>query len=489
MALTFDSTNLLSKVKLGENTYNLKDAEARTKLTTLVGEHTLEALGNAAWKGFVTTLTNATDTDAASAKAIKDYIDSAVAAIPDFDVVVVEELPEASEKTWHKIYLMAASGKAEQNVYKEYITVRSAKGTDPETYDYSWEMIGDTAIDISSKVDKTQKIAGITLNSDITKEALQNALGLKGLAHADTAKGTVESQTITGVKAAGDITSNITLASSTVAATLTTTDYTPAGTISKHTPKGTVTVSLKDSATATSAKVSTEAYTPDGTITTKVTAPTEGQTATYTPAGTISAPVITDSSSSASVKVLENGGTAYSLTSGSVTKATDTNSAFATEGLTAAVDATDSEMLVFTKATTNNAITKVGDVTYTAPTLSGSLPTFKEQTVVTNVSVSADAPTFTGNGVIIEDIFTGTKADDIKVTGVTYNKQEVESTTFSGVEFQPTFTGTEIKNFQVTGVNYDKANASQTASANGVSLTVGDITVAAKDVTVSPVTE
>lgn len=491
MAITFDSTSLLSKVKLGDNTYNLKDAEARTKLTTLVGEHALEALGNAAWKGYVTTLTGATDNETASAKAVKDYVDSAVAAIPDFDVVVIadgEDLPDASEETFHKIYLVKASGSAEKNIYKEYITVRSAKGTTPETYDYTWEMIGDTAIDISSKVDKTQKIAGVDLQDDIAKEELQTALGLKSLAYADSAKGTVEAQTIQGVKATGDVESNITVAHTSTSATLTTSDYTPAGTISAHTPAGSVSVTLKDATTATNATVSTEAYTPAGTITTKVTAAGEGQTANYTPAGSVSAPTITTTDTKENVQVMKESGTNYTITTGSVEKANDTSAAFAKEGLKASIDETDAEMLVFTNAETTNAVTTVGGITYTAPTLSGSLPTFESKAVVVGTSATATAPAFTGTGVVIADTFSGTEEDNLKVTSVTYNKQEVSNATFTGTEFQPTFTGTEIKNFQVTGVTYDKANASQTAKAENVSLTVGDITVTSKEVTVSPVT-
>lgn len=491
MAITFDSTNLLSKVKLGNNTYNLKDAEAREKLTTLVGEHTLAALGDAAWKGYVTNLTNATDNETASAKAVKDYVDSAVEAIPDFDVVVIadgDELPEASEETFHKIYLMKASGTAEQNIYKEYITVRSAKGTDPETYDYTWEMIGDTAIDISSKVDKTQTIAGVDLQNNITKEELQAALDLKSLAYADTAKGTVEAQTITGVKATGGVESNITLAHTSTSATLTTTAYTPAGTISEHTPAGNVTVTLKDATTATTATITTEAYTPAGTITTAVTAASEGQTANYTPTGSVSAPTITTTDTKTDVQVMKNAGENYTITAGSVEKATDTSATFAKEGLKASIDTTDTEMLVFTSAETTNAVTAVGNITYTAPTLSGSLPTFETKSVVTSTSAAATAPTFSGTGVIIADTFSGTKEENLKVTNVTYNKQEVESATFKGEKFQPTFTGTEVENFQVTDVSYDKANANQTAKAENVSLTVADIAVASKEVVVSPVT-
>ena len=90
-----------------------------------------------------------------------DALDSrlrSVETLPTFDVVVLgdAELPTASADTYHKIYLKTATGSATQNVYKEYITVRSgAEGA----YTYSWELIGDTAIDLTGYL-KTVTVNG-----------------------------------------------------------------------------------------------------------------------------------------------------------------------------------------------------------------------------------------------------------------------------------------------------------------------------------------
>ena len=81
-----------------------------------------------------------------------------VETLPTFDVVVLgdAELPTASADTYHKIYLKTATGSATQNVYKEYITVRSGV---EGAYTYSWELIGDTAIDLTGYL-KTVTVNG-----------------------------------------------------------------------------------------------------------------------------------------------------------------------------------------------------------------------------------------------------------------------------------------------------------------------------------------
>ena len=480
------ANGLLSKVKINDVVYNLKDADSRSKISTLVGEHTVEALGTAAWKAVASQVSEGS-VDLPTASAVKAYVDAQVEAIPSFDVVVVTELPEASADTFHKIYLIAQSRTATTNIYDEYITIRSGS---KDAYTYSWEKIGSTETDLSGYVKKTQKIATIDLNDDITTEELQTALSLGKMAYADTAKGTVEGQTISGVKATADkidstISGELAYTSTGILSNAT---YTPAGTISKHTPSGTVTVTLGDASTATSATLTRGDYTPAGNIATTVAEPTDGQKANYTPAGTISTPIVTANNTSENISVMKSGGTAYTLSGGSVKKADDTTDAFAKEGLKAEVGSgDDAETLIFSAASTSTAVTAAGGITYTAPTLSGELPTFETKSVLTNTAPAlASAPQFTGTGVVISDTFTGTTEKDLKVTGATYLKQVVDKTDFEGTEFTPSFTGTQAV-ITATG-SYDKANkGTLAASATNVSLNVGDIAVASKDVTVFPV--
>ena len=195
-------------------------------MTTILGGHKLEALGAAAWKAVAANISGEGLVDASVVKA---YVDAQIKTIPEFDVVIVadgEELPVASADTFHKIYLKKASATGiAQNIYKEYITVKNGDT-------YSWELIGDTAIDVSDKVDKTTTIAGIALDKNITVEQLQKALGLGAMAYADKASGsttvsTIDSITMKPVTVAG----NAAVTSKTANATLTKANYTPAGEI------------------------------------------------------------------------------------------------------------------------------------------------------------------------------------------------------------------------------------------------------------------
>ena len=124
----------------------------------------------------------------------------------------------------------------------------------------------------------------------------------------------------------------------------------------------------------------------------------------YTPAGSITLPSFssTVTPSTDSVATVTNAGTAYTITDGSVSKAADTKSKFATEGLTASYTAA-TETLVFAAAGKADAVTAAGEVTYTKPVLKGSLPTFGTKTVLTGATVAT-----TANG---KATFAGTEAD------------------------------------------------------------------------------
>ena len=432
--------SLISKVKIGETAYDLKDAESRSNISTLLGSHAIEALGTAAWKAVTTEISDG-DGKIADAATVKAYVDAQVGAIPSFDVVVVTELPTASAVTFHKIYLMAQSRTATTNIYDEYITVRSGS---TGSYTYSWEKIGSTETDLSGYVKKTQKIATIDLNDDITTAELQAALGLKAMAYADKASGTVAGQTISGVEATG-------------------------------TPSGEIDVTLGQ--TSTAATLATSAYTPTGNVTGSVTA--TGTVAIVKDnengvqiSGSVSAPNVSVELNTSSIQPVSSVGTLPTYTDGSYTapSVNEATNAFATAGLVAAIDKDDTEMLVFSAADTSNALTSTGfnAGSYTAPKyVAGTLPTLG-----TAVSFATDVKTATAT----EPTFTGDKF----------------RATFTGKSsaISASFAGTEVANAIVTGVNYDKASiATKTFTGRSTTFNVGDITVAEKTVEVSPVTQ
>ena len=379
----------------------------------------------------------------------------------------------------YKIYLVPDTN-AEAGSYIEYITIKSG-----ETY--KWEAIGSTRTSLEGYVEKTQKIAGLTLNTDISTEALQSALGLKAFAYAAKGTATVAAKTVSGVKATGTSTGTI---SGDVA--YSETDITSTGSVTatgsitgSAISGGSIAVTLKDAEAPTAAAVTAEAYRPAGSVQSSIALDADNGVAI---GGTVSKPTATVNSTTATVQEMKTPGTAYSITDGSVAQGTDSKSAFATEGITASVDEA-AETLTFTAAVTSQAVTASGAVTYTAPKLSGSLPTFGESAaVMTGATVDVSQPTFEGNKYAISSSFSGTEVENMKVTGVTYVKQAVDTASFNPVAATLGFSGDAVP-VSVAG-KYDKATKGTLAFTGAeISLDVGDIAVPSQTIEVTPVTE
>lgn len=472
----------LSIFNVGGVDYNLKDAAATAKLKTLLGEHTVQELGAAAWKAVAANISDS-DEGLPTAKKVKEYVDAQVGTIHNFDVVIdatgTASGPSvaASANTMYKIYLVPDTN-AEAGSYIEYITIKSG-----ETY--KWEAIGSTRTSLEGYVEKTQTIAGLTLNKDITVAELQGALKLKAFAYAAKGTATVAAKTVKGVKATGTSTGSLTGAMAYTATEIGSTGkVTAAGSITGSAISGgSIAVTLKDAEAATAATVTAEAYKPAGSVTSNFVADAANGVAI---AGTVSKPTATVTPATATVQEMKTKGTAYSITKGSVVKADDTKSAFATEGVVASVTG---ETLTFASAGTAQAVTASGAVNYTAPVLSGSLPTFgASAALMTSATVDVSQPTFTGNKYSVNSSFSGTEVKNMKVTGVTYVKQAVDTATFTGTKATLGFSGDEV-DVSVKG-SYDKANKGTLAFTGAdISLNVGDITVPSQTIEVTPVTE
>ncbi len=472
----------LSIFNVGGVDYNLKDAAATQKLATMLGDHAVEKLGAAAWMAMAASIS---DNGIADAATVKAYVDAQVGTIHNFDVVIdaagtaAGPSVTASANTMYKIYLVPDSN-AEAGSYIEYITIKTDEN-------YKWEAIGSTKTSLSGYVEKSQKIAGLTLNKDITVAELQTALGLKAFAYAATGTATVAAKTVSGVKATGTSTGSISgdMAYDETAIT-STGKVTATGSVTGSAISGgSIAVTLKDAEAATAASVTTEAYKPAGSVTSNFVADADNGVAI---AGTVSKPTATVTPATATVQEMKTSGTEYSITEGSVAKAADTKSDFATEGVTASVNEA-TETLTFAAAGTSKAVTAAGDVTYTAPVLSGALPTFgASAAVMTGATVDVSQPTFTGNKYAVNSTFAGTEVADMKVTGVTYVKQAVNAATFTPVAATLGFSGDEV-DVSVAG-KYDKANKGTLAFAGAdIELDVGNIAVPEQTITVNPVTE
>ena len=551
----------ISKIKLANGTIvTIKDAQGRADMTTILGGHTLEALGAAAWKAVAANISGEGLVDASVVKA---YVDSQVGKIHNFDVVIDADgtaatgpSVTASADTMYKIYLVP-SADAAAGGYIEYITIRTGE---EGAYTYAWEAIGNTKVSLTGYVPTSTTIATIALDHNITVAELQTALKLGAMAYADKASGsttiqTIDSITMKEVTVAG----NAAVTSKAADATLTKANYTPAGKVTGSAiSDGSIAVTLKDSTTKTEATLSTSEFTPAGTIAAK-----EGgsfsalKTASFGVAengvqieGTVSAPAISLTAADKTVATGLTGGKVASFTEGAFTPAAiqdgfytagkaatwtgadytaptmgeASKAKFASEGVTAAIDAEDAECLTFTTAATSDAVTAqgafyAGNVNF--GTFNGGSATVIDTTKFSGGSKAADtfvanelqtattgkvsevsaaalanAPVFTGEkyavattaDTALKDVaFTATNSATI-VDKVEYVKPEIDTATFTGTAATLGFAGTEVVDALVTGVSYDKADATAAFSV-AVTPETDVITKTAKtvEVEVTPV--
>lgn len=393
MAYDYKNIPVLSKVRIGEQIYYLKDAEVRAILDNFGSAVTYNVDAAVAEKG------EGLITSGAVHKYVTDYVTDITGGAMTF-LGIKQELP--------------ASGNPGDVVIV---------GTAEYVYsDGEWHLYGDEGIYATiqgveaSYVKKTLTIAGINLEDAITADELKTALGLKALAYKDSASGTIDG-IVTGIEDA------------------------------TYTPAGSVTVKLNSVSTAMS---STGSFTPAGSISGTTIAAGSVTIARddvkgVAVSGTVSAPTITVTPATAEVQHLDSLGQLPSYTAAQYTapSVTETKAQFASDGMIASVNG---EELILTAATKANALTATGfnAGSYTpAEFNAGALPTLgAAQTVVTGItSATASAPifsgdkfgaTFAGTEAQINASFSGT-AGEVSVSG-NYDKAGVESATFSGTE-------------------------------------------------------
>lgn len=395
MANTYKNLPVLSKVKIGEQTYYLKDAEVRALLDTYgdaVTYNVDEAVA-ANGAGLIT------------AGAVHNYVTNYVTQITGgaMTFLGIKDTLPATGNPGDVVIVGTA----------EYVYA-----------DGEWHLYGDEGVYATiagvdeAYVKKTLTIAGIDLADAITADELKTALGLKALAYKDSASGTIS--VVSGVEDA---------------------TYTPAGAVDV----------VLDSASTTMASSGT--FTPAGTVSGSTVAAGSVAIARddvngVAVSGTVSAPTVTVTPATAEVQHIDSLGELPSLTAAKYTapSVTEAKSKFATSGLVASIDETDTEMLVLSAANTSEALTGTGfnAGSYTPAEFSaGKLPTLgTAQTVVTGItSAVASAPTFTGDK--FGATFTGASSDitakfagtegEVSVSG-NYDKASVKSASFTGTE-------------------------------------------------------
>ena len=429
------TANLLSIIKNGSSIYYIKDADLRK---------IVEGFGDATAKDVATAITE-NNADLATSGSVYSYVKTAVADLAGamhFRDVVTPNEGESDLEALARVITDPAAGDIALVGVKEYVY-----GGSPA----KWNELGDENIYLTKTtagetyVAKSLTVAGINLQDDITVEELQKALKLGSLAYKSSASGSISTidsiDDITVAKADTYTVSGTAVAVPTAFSAL---DVTPAGTIA---------VSAGTAASATYDKATS------ATITSA-----ESKTGNYTPAGSITLPdiTVTHTPSTEKVQVMSTAGTGYSITDGSVTKGKDTTGKFATTGLKAAYTAAD-ETLAFSVLEDSDkasAVTASGSVSYTAPVLSGSLPTFAEKTVVTGIGEASAK--YVGDA-----SFSGTQVQLSAGLGYTTSNATVTQPTFTAEFSGTTKTVTPVAS---TTANAAPFNATVTVEANTVSI-------------------
>lgn len=472
---------LLSKIKIGDVVYELKDLIARESLEALSAEvdAILEVIGELPQDTIPEVIADLEKKIADALAAAKKYTDEEVAkeaaiaraaekanadAIAATNEVVAQHTKDISDinavlntvsdednitslkelASWVETHGGEAAAMSEAITANTEAIAQEAKDRADadkalgERIDDVEALLGEDGSVDTKIADALDEAKGYTDDEigklgDLAKKNLTE-LDLKALAHKDSATGTVTG-VVTGVK-----------------------DHT-------YTPAGSVSVTVNTTPTPVA---SNGTFTPVGNVTgTNVAAGTvtiardeNGVAIT----GTVSAPSVTVTPNTTSVQHINSLGELPSY-SGAQYKAPSVNEGkakFATTGLVAAPDAEDKEMLVFSVATTEDALVSTGfDAgSYTEGEFNaGKLPTFGDAiTVVTGIKAAeATAPVFTG------DKF---------------------GAAFAGTEtaINAAFAGTE-GTVAVTG-NYDKATGATGAFEGTVATLTHEVETGDKTVTV-----
>lgn len=490
-----EANGLLSKIQIGGKTYEVKDLIARQNIGNLSAGLDKVA-GDLAALSYVKATGQFADD-----KAIKSYVDAQVGAINKFDVRVLgqgEQLPAASADTMYILFLKPDSN-SEAGAYIEYITIRSgAEGA----YTYTWEAIGSTRMDLSDYVTNSALASALepyAKTAEVEADIKEVTDSLGALAHKDSASGTVAGQTISGVKATGTSTGSITVElEQSEHAMNSAGKFTPAGNVT-----GTVDVDGEIAVTAkyaaADATLTKGDYTPAGTVSADFSHTATNATLTkgdYTPAGEVSVAL-----SGASFNAITGVGTQASFTEGAFTPASLTHNEvtanYVEEAIVGSVD--ENETLIFTaagtKALSASKVTAFSGGSKAADTfVANSLPTMAAQKVgvqsATFTGTKAENALVTGvsydKAALANLAFSGTTATGALVTGVSYQKADIDTATFTGktVDIDASFAGTQ-GDVSVAGLCHDYTVKTAEFVPAAIELAVGDIAVTAKDVTVS----
>lgn len=375
---------VISKLTIGDQTYYLKDAEARELLALLgtAAKKDVAAGVSADEQGLVTGA----------------QVQAAIASISGSMHFrgVVTSFDDITDPAAGDVIIIGV---------KEYVY-----GGEPAT----WHELGDESIYAL----KTVTIGTQNLSANINLDTLATDMGLGKLAKKDSATGTVAGQTISGLKAKGNAAGSIAveLTQTATAATLTKSDYTPSGDVTGSvTAAGSVSIA-KDAENGTQIS------------------------------GSVSAPTVTVTPATDTIKKVTSVGTLPTKAADTFTpNGDDTFTAGSQAAWSASVDDASETLSFSFTANTLPTFKQGAKASYTEGAFdAGTLPELAVAgtTVVTGITkAEATAPVFTGDKFAAS--FTGASADITAtfagektsvVSGVSYDKAGVDAdkTKFTG---------------------------------------------------------
>ncbi len=375
---------VISKLTIGDQTYYLKDAEARQLLALLgtAAKKDVAAGVSADEQGLVTGA----------------QVQAAIAGISGSMHFrgVVTSFDDITDPVAGDVIIIGV---------KEYVY-----GGEPAT----WHELGDESIYAL----KTVTIGTQNLSANINLDTLATDMGLGKLAKKDSATGTVAGQTISGLKAKGNAAGSIAveLTQTATAATLTKSDYTPSGDVTGSvTAAGSVSIA-KDAENGTQIS------------------------------GSVSAPTVTVTPATDTIKKVTSVGTLPTKAADTFTpNGDDTFTAGSQAAWSASVDDASETLSFSFTANTLPTFKQGAKASYTEGAFdAGTLPELAAAgtTVVTGITkAEATAPVFTGDKFAAS--FTGASADITAtfagektsvVSGVSYDKAGVDAdkTKFTG---------------------------------------------------------
>jgi len=481
----------LSKVKIGESTYNLKDTQARADVATAQGAITAEVTR-------ATGAESSLDTRITALESKGRYLSTwdATTGLPETypeDSQFVEGKYNYRAGDYYIVNKVGASNKMPDGAYitkdGSTYTVPSKSYTGTLNLGDQFQYDGTTWTHIASATTVAfANIQGDAMeNTNLAGKlnAKANVADLGDLASKDSASGTVSGQTISGVKATGTLSAALTgsLGESDASATITTkAAFTPQGNITGSAISGgSINVTVKDAATATAVTdLEYENFTPEGTISPKATGGTSAVLASATfeadangtaVSGTVSKPNVTITAGTektfatgltggkvASIDTTKFSGGSFtgasaasftqgakaSFTQGAKAALTTSNISYVEEGVKVAVDEDDEEMLVFSTVSAKSAKavdtwTANGDDSFTA----NGDDSFTANNVGTFTAAAISEGFFSANE--LQSVSTGTVHD-------TPTAALAEAPTFTGDKFRvATTTDTVLKDVEFSG--------------------------------------